>query len=651
MLSNNKILFLIFFFCSSLSYAQNDNKRAIYYYNFARTYGVVKYYGISNADRNSKLDSISMIYIERLDSCSSDASFNELMRFFLNSFPIRNYKDFNYFDGLDSLQKLNVDFSWIQTSELNVQNRSILDSIVKRFEPQGNAFTTILPRASFPSSLITFRSDSLMYNISSDSLVKNRSLKILSFVRSWNIINYFYPLKRYVVSSWDSAFLLNFNLLLKTQSGDDLIFFYYRLLKLTNNSISGSYVSRFLYKDQEFKPSINVLRLDGKIFVVNSGIDVLHRGDRILRIDGMPIEFLYDSLSNLLSVSNKSYAEKLIMDKILLGKENSMVKIEYQSAFNSKINNVEVRRTVDFYLDTTKSIRPLLPDSLRNKEYTYFDCGGKKIAYINCELLDYQKINDLFTEISLTATDLILDLRGNLGHPFSYQLLSSWFFNSLQPKTHLYIFPDSLASGTYKKISMGPSKSSNVFTGNVFVIQDANTSYLSYQLALDLKCNRQKCVFVGTATGIDNPFSVNFFKPANDITLAIEATMNYRFPELKPIIWGLDPDVFVSETYADLLVNTDTKLNKAIKLAGCDQIGLGSDIVKKQTVIFPNPSSTNQFYLNKTIDHYDLLNSMGQKLLDGIGGSEINLVGLMPGTYFLKLYSGHVTEIQKIILN
>lgn len=70
--------------------------------------------------------------------------------------------------------------------------------------------------------------------------------------------------------------------------------------------------------------------------------------------------------------------------------------------------------------------------------------------------------------------------------------------------------------------------------------------------------------------------------------------------------------------------------------------------------IYPNPVSTDRIYitskyaLSKDIEVYDVL---GKKIIQAtLSGKELNITGLTPGVYIIKIKEGEATATRKLIV-
>jgi C-terminal processing protease CtpA/Prc len=237
----------------------------------------------------------------------------------------------------------------------------------------------------------------------------------------------------------------------------------------------------------------------------------LKRMDRVISINGDPVENKIRQIGNFLSTSNDYYLSKATHYLRITNQKSITLTIERDGQLLTRTYSTINRETLKSRFKTTKSDlikRPysFLKDSISGKVYCYINMGGLKRSDINREFK--QKL--MFTDY------LIIDSRN---YPnWTLIKLSKLLING-RTKFAKFINMDLDYPGSFKWTeSQTIGNKMKGYEGNIFVLVDYNTMSQSEYTVMAFQQHQNTVVLGGQTAGADGnisetplPFGIKYF--------------------------------------------------------------------------------------------------------------------------------------------
>ena len=364
-------------------------KRLVY---TCKVWGYLKHHHSSICQGKVNLDSILVRSLDGIKNAKSHREFNDSL-FVL----VSKAGTFSRHTGLvgyrgDSIQ-INTDTKWMNDSYYSNEIQNALRDIKTKFRAQG----------CYSSYYTT--------NYSLDEKFPDENSRILDLFRYWNIINYYYPFKNFILPNWESELLRFLPIFINVTNHEDLHLNYKKLTKSINDSKGIFSSSIYDSLIGIMYPPFDFRFVEGKTIVnkVLPTYNSVKMGDEVLEIQGIPVNNLREKYREIAEGANRNAVEFNIND-LLLRKASSLKLLggdgkEYTIEVNLREENKELLK-MDFdtvskaWKDTT------LPDGCR---YAIIDMprwkNGQIVAFVFADLWEVDAI--------------IFDLRGEFKIPFA----------------------------------------------------------------------------------------------------------------------------------------------------------------------------------------------------------------------------------------
>lgn len=282
-----------------------------------------------------------------------------------------------------------------------------------------------------------------------------------------------------------------------------------------------------------------LLDVENQWVVVSSQTNSLPRGTIVNTIGGRPAADVVRELSQYVAASNDRMARTLVFNYSLLFPE--------RIALGLATGDVVV---VD------RSVKPDAPISFPSaSEGKWLE--ESRIAYIRVPSFGSagyeQTAVDLVRQFT-SSPNLIVDVRFNGGGTTPFQLISAL----MNKPWHTW-------QGWANRESREQSSTADGFGGRVFVLVDRFCQSACEDFVMPFKDTHRAVVIGETTTGSSgNPYREEL---GDGMRVSIGA-MRYRFPDGRPFEGiGIEPDVAVARTVADLRSGRDAILERALTLA------------------------------------------------------------------------------------
>ena len=282
-----------------------------------------------------------------------------------------------------------------------------------------------------------------------------------------------------------------------------------------------------------------LLEVENQWVVVGSQTSSLPRGTIVRTIDGRPVADVVRDSSQYVAASNDRLAQTLVFDYPLLFPER-----------------ISVGLTNGGVVVIDKSVKPDAPISFPSaSEGKWLEEPG--IAYIRVPSFGNPAYEQTAVELVRrfsSSPNLIVDVRFNGGGTTPLQLIAA-----------LVNKPWRTWQGWANRESREQSPAANAYSGHLFILADRFCQSACEDFVMPFKDTRRGVVIGETTTGSSgNPYREEL---GDGMRVRIGA-MRYRFPDGRPFEGiGIEPDVEVPRTVADLRSGRDAILERALTLA------------------------------------------------------------------------------------
>tara|TARA_Y100000589_G_scaffold332273_1_gene391072 strand:- start:3212 stop:4846 length:1635 start_codon:yes stop_codon:yes gene_type:complete len=481
------ILIYIFIFFSVFSFGQNNEQKE-FLVCYSQVWGFLKYFHPEPSKKD--WDKYLIEDYEKLLTCNSRLEFNQIISDLINE--CGNYK-FKKRDIADSLI-FRESFSWLNNSLINKKNHSYLTQLRNNKPEFKNKYISKAPSGN---PKITNENSYGNYRY-------NPSIHYLSITRYWNIINYFCPNRNIIPENWTQVFKNNIYDFITANNYED---YYFAVRKMTteirdghgfirteNNPIDKYKYTPFYCTGLSDGYFINAVLQDSL-----QSID-LKRMDRIISINGEPVEYKIRQVGNFLSTSNDYYLSKATRYLRITNQDSITLAIDRDGNRVIRTYSTMDKETLKSRFRPTKaspqkSPYKFLKDSISGKEYCYINMGRLKRSDINREFKRKLMSND----------NLIIDSRN---YPNWTLIKLSKLLIEGRSKFAKFIAMDFDYPGSYKwtqSQTIGNKKKG--YEGKIYVLVDYNTMSQAEYTVMAFQQHSNTTVIGGQTAGVDGNVS------------------------------------------------------------------------------------------------------------------------------------------------
>lgn len=311
----------------------------------ARVWGYLKYFAPGISQRNVDWDKVLVTQLQYLDE-NPGAGIGHSIRTMMDSAaavaPSGKKAGALQLAGAKSFEKINIDHSWIMKSpRLSAADKQRLTALADYFVPFPNKYIETPDVTGRPSPV--FKEDTYTADY-----LPEKNYRLLALFRYWNIIEYYLPAKYQQKGTWPQTlarFIPEF-----TEANTNRKYAL-ALVKLNAAITDGHSVMPNVGKYPETVLSGRLIRVPFTTGVVDDTVVVMHtdsgfaersgihKGSRILAVNGVPVRRLVDSLTAWMSdpreVMKQYYITRSGMLSLVLAKGDSLA-VTFESAGKPK---------------------------------------------------------------------------------------------------------------------------------------------------------------------------------------------------------------------------------------------------------------------------------------------------------------------------
>lgn len=384
-------------------------------------------------------------------------------------------------------------------------------------------------------------------------LLPDKQRRLLALARYWNAIAYFYPYKYVMDNNWEVVL----KRVLPLFEAATTAYGYQNAIGIMTQALGdgSAFVASELIGEKigQYRAPFTVIPIGEDWYIYQSELDTLTQktgllpGDKILAMDGEPVENIALAKSNFISKSNEQ-ALRMALASTLLHGETASARL-----------TVERKGEVLEYGMPRMPIQDFIPDRIVNMELPWKKIN-ENVGYIRGEDFLMEDIDGMRRDFA-NSKALILDLR-------SFELPTGLHLaDYLLIKNKVYaqmIEPNVSALGEFieRKKQHSIAKNKNYFTGEIYLLVDQRTKGGSELLTLLLK-GSDRVTLIGAQTGgtlgyitkLQLPGKVEVFFTGIGVKAADRT-------EVQKV--GIEPDVRVELTPEDVAQQTDPLLEEAV---------------------------------------------------------------------------------------
>ncbi|MCS4224696.1 S41 family peptidase [Sphingobacterium sp. BIGb0165] len=384
--------------------------------------------------------------------------------------------------------------------------------------------------------------------------------RLLSLIRYWNIVNYFYPYKDLTDKKWDDVLTEYIPYFVNASSEWD----YESSVLLLIGEVCDSHANLWgggdqidFFKGDNYAP-IGLEFIENKLVATTNLYENLKLysdlklGDEITHISGKPIDTLISRLKMYYPASN-DFVRKQNMAADLLRSRDTTLKITYIS------DGIIREKEIKLYPQTMLNRDAVYRKKLREPSYKFI---APNIGYINCSSLKNEEISKIKAAF-YNADGVIIDLRFP---PYVniFNSLGSYFVEGSKPFVKCRI-PNLSNPGTFN--FQGPIYLKNDgkhYKGKVIVIVNYNTQSSSEFTTMAIQAGNNTTVLGGITAGADGNIST-ILLPGN-ISTAISGIGVYYPNGKETQRVGIHPDVEIYPTIKGIMSGRDELLEESIQI-------------------------------------------------------------------------------------
>lgn len=385
--------------------------------------------------------------------------------------------------------------------------------------------------------------------------------RLLSLMRYWNIIQYYYPYRNLIEKNWDKVFdqYLSQFILSKNELEYEIV-----TLKLIGEiEDSHAYIWSGVDKIDQlkgnfFSPS-KVEFIEDKLVVTDhfGGSPKIYTpfkvGDIITHINDKTVEYLVDNLKTFYPGSNERTRKRDLAHEILRSTNNKIkIKLLRDGLPETKELTLYPRNELnifDFY-------------NKKNKE-NFFKVLESDIGYINTSSFLPTHMYELREKLRSTKA-VIIDLRHAPAEADIYQQLGSLFIDSSVPFVSTGVMNMNKPGEFILRAPRKIHPFGDTYKGKVIVLVNENTQSSQEYIAMALRAGLNTTLLGNATAGADGNITSLHLPGGISTTISGIAILYPDGKQTQKI--GIIPDLFIERTISGIRTGRDELLEKAIEI-------------------------------------------------------------------------------------
>ncbi|TDS16725.1 C-terminal processing protease CtpA/Prc [Maribacter caenipelagi] len=487
------LFFTIFSLVTSSLFSQNELSENDKLYTVSKVWGFLKYYHPQVAKGDLNWDNEFIRILPSVKHAKSKNELSDVLLTWINSQgKIKNCNSCKPKNNVTYFND-NFDLSWTQDSTLfnNDLSEKLKAIETNRFQGKSQYFSINKKGGNI----------NLEKDISTlDFDWQNESHRLLTLVKYWNTIEYFFPYKYQTDLNWNEVLIQMIPTFLNSKNELD---YHLAILELiVNLNDSHAWFKTDLLDDyfgKKFIPAKYQIINNSAIITgcYNDSLAKLNNlkiGDEIISIDGITIEQYLEENNKYLKGSNKPAKAAYAFDKI----------------FNGSTDSIEIEIIKQNKLFTKKIGRYAFEDfNYKRPKREKWKILENKIGYVNLGNIEVDEVEFLLDALRATKS-IIFDLR-NYPKFSMYKIIP--FLNGTPKELNKIIVPDYTYPGKFFWKDTEPlgKKNKKPYQGKIFILVDSNTISYAEWYAMALQSNENSTTIGNQTLGADgnvSPFTI-----------------------------------------------------------------------------------------------------------------------------------------------
>lgn len=352
---------------STSSFGQAERQKD-YLVCYGQVWGFLKYFHPTPSEKD--WDRVLLDDFDKVLACSNDSDFDTIITKLIHHCGNFTPKVRVVADSLVFKES----FDWLENGLISPGNKYFLSQLHEQKPSFQNKYIIKNP-AGHPR---------IVNEVEYESYVQNPSIQFLALTRYWNCINYFCPNRDIIPRNWTTVYRDHLSAFIQANTYEDYYFSVARItseirdghgfIRADNNPMSTykfvpfycENVSEGYYITLVWQDSLNLIDLQ--------------KMDRIVAIDGMPIEEKVKQIGTFISTSNDYELSKATYYLRISNKDSVAVEVERDGELIQQVVQTIDKETLMKRYKRSKITpvsRPYVftTDSISGKEYCYLDMG------------------------------------------------------------------------------------------------------------------------------------------------------------------------------------------------------------------------------------------------------------------------------------
>ncbi len=441
------------------------------------------------------------------------------------------------------------DYDWIEQLEMSAQLREKLHEIIDN-RYQHSQFYVKLPKKGAVNPIIK---NEYAYK---DQNCPSLGIRLIAVYRYWNIINYYFPYRYLTDNEWSTVLKKHLPDFIAAHNEQEYTQAVNMLVAEINDTHAGSFSFHY-YNSGNYYAPYKLQFIEDQLVVVGyydktlCDTTVLKRGDVITAINSQKVTAMTDSLSEIISASNKGSLYRIIAQLALKSQTNS-IDIQYFSSDS-------ILKTAHMSLPSQDEwLERYYEQALQPMQFIRIT---PETGYVNlfCNDENYNSVLDSIQKVPY----LIVDMRESIGlSGVKWNSFAEFITNSETPTCYAkFSKPCPEAPGEFEKGGAYYTQNSiNTYKGKVAILINSTVqSHSEFNIML-MKTNPNVTIVGSNTAGADGDVTV-FNLPYLQSMFSGVGVYYPDWSETQRI--GIVPDVYVEPTIRGIRENRDEVLEKA----------------------------------------------------------------------------------------
>lgn len=389
-----KTLLIFIFTLLSLPTIAQYGDQTNYLVTYGQVWGFLKYFHPKPSEQN--WDNVLLKDYERILNCTTDSAFNTIISSLINNCGDFTPKNRSIADSL----KFEESFEWITTDRISIDNQKSLVYLLENKPSFKNNYITETPVGN-PKIINELEYDVYSYM---------PNVQFLALTRYWNTINYYCPNRDLIPRNWNEIYKEYVADFLEAKNFEA---YYFAVRKLTAEIRDGHGFIRTEndpMQNFKFAPFYCVNVEEGYFITIvwQDSLQPFHlqKMDRIVAINGIPIEEKMKEIGTYVSTSNDYYLSKSTYYLRIYDADSLSITVEREGELlHATIPTIDKETLLKRYQPSPSKYSP------PPYTFTIDSVSGKNYGYIDMKTLRRSDITRSFKKKLYKTDQLIIDMR------------------------------------------------------------------------------------------------------------------------------------------------------------------------------------------------------------------------------------------------